>query len=290
MAMPMSAALQRGRVVHAVAGHRDDVRLALQHLDEAHLVLGRDARDHAHVADRASELVVGHRFELGAADRAPGDAELAGDRRGGDRVVAGDHAYLDAGLLARVAIAAFACGRGGSTIPTSASTCQPVEQAAAYRRRRVERAPIEVLAAGRQHTQALARRAARSPPGSGLELVVDRRDGVHRRGSTIAATERAAGRARPSRSSGRRRGRSSSVIWWNVAMSLYAASNGSSATRGKRLTRRERVDAALLGEHHERALGGVADQVRRPSRRRRRRAPSAARTARGRPPAGRRRA
>ena len=43
--------LERGGVVHAVAGHRDDLPVRLQRVDDAQLVLGRDAgvdRDVAH--------------------------------------------------------------------------------------------------------------------------------------------------------------------------------------------------------------------------------------------------
>ena len=58
--------LERRRVVHAVAGHGHDVALALQDVDEADLVLGRDAGDDADVVDLAIDLVVGHRGELGA--------------------------------------------------------------------------------------------------------------------------------------------------------------------------------------------------------------------------------
>ena len=36
--------LERGRVVDAVAGHRDDLAIALQRLDDAQLVLGGHAR------------------------------------------------------------------------------------------------------------------------------------------------------------------------------------------------------------------------------------------------------
>ena len=53
----------------------------------------------------------------------------------------------------------------------------------------------------------------------------------------------------------------SSCIRWNVAISLYSASNGSSATRGYALAGRGGVEAALLGEHDERALGRVADHL-----------------------------
>ena len=37
--------LERGRVVDAVAGHRDDLAHRLQRLRDAHLVLGNDARE-----------------------------------------------------------------------------------------------------------------------------------------------------------------------------------------------------------------------------------------------------
>ena len=42
---------QRRRVVHAVAGHGDDVALLLEDADQAHLVLGRDPGDDADVVD-----------------------------------------------------------------------------------------------------------------------------------------------------------------------------------------------------------------------------------------------
>ena len=44
---------QRGRVVHAVARHRDDVAAALERLDDAQLLLRRDAREDAHRLDAA---------------------------------------------------------------------------------------------------------------------------------------------------------------------------------------------------------------------------------------------
>ena len=83
--------LQRRRVVHAVAGHRDDVALLLEDIDEVDLVLGRDARDDTDAVDLAGDLLVAHRGELGTRDGTTGDAELTGDGLGGDRVVASDH-------------------------------------------------------------------------------------------------------------------------------------------------------------------------------------------------------
>ena len=48
----------------------------------------------------AQQLLVAHRGELGAGDRAALDAQLAGDRGGRRRVVAGDHPDPDAGVVA----------------------------------------------------------------------------------------------------------------------------------------------------------------------------------------------
>ena len=187
-------ALQRRRVVHAVAGHRDDVALAPQRVDEPHLVLRRDPGDDADVVDLRDQLVVAHRAELGARDRAARDAELPRDRCGGDGVVARDHPHLDAGLV-RLAIASFAVGRGGSTMPTSASTRQPVEQGQQVGVR-VERRRVEVLARRRQHAQALLAEA--------LVLVLYRclnssstATGCRSSGSSVMARARAAGPARP---------------------------------------------------------------------------------------------
>ena len=63
--------LQRGRVVHAVACHGDDVAHALEHLRDAHLVLGRDAgEEHVFCVERDAEFVVGHVVEIVAGDDA----------------------------------------------------------------------------------------------------------------------------------------------------------------------------------------------------------------------------
>ena len=92
--------LQRRGVVHAVAGHRDDVALSLQQLDQPDLVLGRDPGDHADLGQLLEQLVVAHRGELGAGDRAALDPQLTGDRGRGGGVVAGDHPDPDAGVVA----------------------------------------------------------------------------------------------------------------------------------------------------------------------------------------------
>ena len=48
--------LECGRIVDAVAGHGDDVALALQRAHDAQLVLGIDAGEHAHLLDDRIEL------------------------------------------------------------------------------------------------------------------------------------------------------------------------------------------------------------------------------------------
>ena len=93
-------AFERRCVIHAVARHRNDVALALQRVDEAHLVLGRDARDDPDAVDLLRELCVVQRRELCAGNRTSLDSEVVADRRGRRRVVAGDHADTDPGLLA----------------------------------------------------------------------------------------------------------------------------------------------------------------------------------------------
>ena len=72
MATPTSAWASAGRVVRAVAGHRDELAARLLPLDERHLVLG---------SGLGEEVV---------------DAGLLGDRLGRQRVVTRDHDGLDA--------------------------------------------------------------------------------------------------------------------------------------------------------------------------------------------------
>ena len=77
IAMPMSAVFSAGASFTPSPVIATMWPLRFSDVDEPHLVLGRDARDHADVVDRRVELVVGHRRELGAGDRPALDAELA---------------------------------------------------------------------------------------------------------------------------------------------------------------------------------------------------------------------
>ena len=103
IAQPMSAAFSGGRVVDAVARHRDDLTLLLPCLDDADLVFGRNARVDGDVFDFLIELFVAHGVEFCARDGSVAfeqDAELPCDGGGGDDVVARDHDGLDARLAA----------------------------------------------------------------------------------------------------------------------------------------------------------------------------------------------
>ena len=94
--------LQRRRVVHAVAGHGDDLALFLQRLDDEHFLLGGDAReDDLRRIQRQLQLRGGHAAHFIANDHHwliclhQADFACNGARR--VRVVAGDHDDADAG-------------------------------------------------------------------------------------------------------------------------------------------------------------------------------------------------
>ena len=94
---------ERGRVVHAVAGHRDVLAGRLQRVDDADLLLRARARIHAHLTHTLRELLVGQPRELPACEsqRAGlGNAEPHRDRRRGGRMIARDHHRRDAGRFA----------------------------------------------------------------------------------------------------------------------------------------------------------------------------------------------
>ncbi len=92
--------LERRGVVHAVAGHRHDVVLLLEGVDQADLVLRGHSGDHAELGEPGGELLVGEGGELRAGEGVTSDAQLLADGRRGDGVVAGDHPDLDAGAVA----------------------------------------------------------------------------------------------------------------------------------------------------------------------------------------------
>ena len=193
IATPMSAALERGGVVDAVTGHRDDVALPLQHVDEPHLVLRSDPGDDADLAHLCAELLVADRRELGAGQGAALDPELAGDRGRGRGVVAGDHPDPDAGVLAE-----------GDRVPRLLA--RRVDDADEGEQRQVlhlreqvaagvEGRGVEVARGHRQHAQALAGEPVVLGQDTIACAALRARSSRRRPGSATSA--RAARRARP---------------------------------------------------------------------------------------------
>ena len=249
--------LLEGRgVVHAVAGHPDDVALLAKDVHEVDLVLGGDAGDDADAVDLAHRLVVAHRAELGAGDRAALDPELVGDRPGGDRVVAGDHPDLDPGRL-RLGDGVLRGRPRRIHDPDDREEREPIDGGQQVRVR-VERGRVEVLLAGRHDPEALGAEAFVL----GEVAVADLRDrhhapigpvGVRRPGEELV-------------------GRSLDV----AADDVLAGGVLHRVERGHHLVGRverqgrdarvalageRRVDAALRREDDERTLGRVADEV-----------------------------
>ena len=62
--------LERRGVVHAVAGHGDDVAVSLEGVDDPQLVLGRDPGVHRDVARRGPQLIIVETLDVGAGERA----------------------------------------------------------------------------------------------------------------------------------------------------------------------------------------------------------------------------
>ena len=174
----------------------------------------------------ARSSIVGEGGELGAGHRLAVDAELAGDGRGRGGVIAGDHADADAGVLAQ----------GDGVLGLLARRIDDADEGEQLQvgderqqvARRVERSRVEVAPGDRQHPhpvcgqpivlgQHLSGRVAhRLRCSVSVEIVRRARQQDVRRTLDEASDDLAP----------------SSSISWNVAISLYSASNGTSATRG----------------------------------------------------------
>src|SRR5690606_13147393 len=86
--------LDRGSVVHAVAGHGHHIVLVAQRVDDPQLVLGGDAPVNVGPADLGGKLRLAHLVELRADhNRLGGFGDTQPDRYRprGIRVIAGDH-------------------------------------------------------------------------------------------------------------------------------------------------------------------------------------------------------
>ena len=223
----MSARSQRGGVVHAVAGHGHDVAVGLQRLDDPDLVLGRHPGAHADVVDLRGQLLVGHALELVTGDDPAVDAELGGDGAGGGGVVAGDHLHRDAGRAAQPdRVAGLGAGRVDDA--DEGVEGEVVDPAVG----------IDDGAAGVEHLGSAGRRREATASTRRPSDASDR----CRHGAAASAWRRAAAR-RPRRRRWRSTGASSTsgapltqtstslagvagIARWNVAMNLWAESNG----------------------------------------------------------------
>ena len=94
-------AFQRRGVVDPVAGHRHHLMVGLQGCNQPQLVLGTGAGVHIGVHNHRPQRFIVHRLQFRAGQRLMpiADPDLGGDGPRGDAVVASDHLDPDAGLL-----------------------------------------------------------------------------------------------------------------------------------------------------------------------------------------------
>ena len=121
--------LQRERVVHAVAGHRDHVPARLQRADHRPLLLRRDPAEHRVVLEHVGQLVdvVGQLPGVEPASSGAREPDPSRDRADRARVVARDHLEGDA-LLVEVARASRRRRAGSSPRASPAPRLEPRRQ------------------------------------------------------------------------------------------------------------------------------------------------------------------
>ena len=96
--MPIFAAFSEGASIDAVTGHRHDLAIGLQRIDDPQFLLGHRAGEDRRGSHALFKIGPAHGFELGAGDDIAGlEIGLGGDRTRGLRIVAGDHDDADAG-------------------------------------------------------------------------------------------------------------------------------------------------------------------------------------------------
>jgi hypothetical protein len=86
--------LERGRIVHAVAGHHHHLTVSLQRLDDAQLVLRAGARKNRRIAYDGPELAFVHPIEVRTCHSYPiacPNSERPCDCRGRGGMITGDH-------------------------------------------------------------------------------------------------------------------------------------------------------------------------------------------------------
>ena len=233
--------------------------LALEDVDEADLLLGRHARDHADPVDLLVGLLVRHLRELRARDRTALDAELPRDRARRDRVVARDHPDLDPGVVR-------GGDRGLRRRARRVHDPDKRQQRETVRQREQVGAGIEVgggevLAGGGHDAQALRGEALVLGEVPGLEVL------VHRGGRELRVEVRPRAREQLV-------GRALDEAAHHVLAGLvgHAVERRHQLVRGVErqlgdarvaLARGADVQAALLPEDDQGALGRVADHLAR---------------------------
>ena len=248
--------LEGRRIVHAVAGHRDDVAFLLQQAHQPDLVLRRHARDHADVGQLLLELVVAHSGELCAGQRLAFDAQLVADGRRGHRVVAGDHAHLDARA---VALGDGRLGLGARRIDDAdhgqeREILHLVNQVALrIESSRVEVAPCHDHDALARCGYALVFRERR--PGL---LLSAHQDLAFRRPERVAARDEHIGRALDEAAHDRLALFVGHVVEGGHELVVRVERHLGNARI--HLPCAIHVDAALLRQHDQRTFGGIADQ------------------------------
>ena len=148
--------LERGGIVHRVAGHRDDLAGLLHESGEADLVLGCDPPEHVQLREALDHLGVRQLLEIRAGDEPGPELELVGDRPGGDGVIAGDHAHVDAGVE-RDAHRVLRLGAQRVDDPDQRDQHQIGDRGHRVGARGRHRGVVEIADRERQHPQALLR-------------------------------------------------------------------------------------------------------------------------------------
>ena len=83
---------ERGRIIHAVAGHGDDFAVGLQGLDNAQLLLGHDAREHASCPCASGQFGIIKMFDyIAGQNLGRVEPRLLRDSARGRGVIARDH-------------------------------------------------------------------------------------------------------------------------------------------------------------------------------------------------------
>ena len=228
----------------------------LEHPDQPDLVLGGDPGDHPDIGQLPEQLVVAHRRELGAGDRAPLDPELAADRRGGRGVVARDHPHADPRALApRDRIPRLRPGRVDDPDHREEREVLDEAQQVAVA---IERGGVEVTLRDDHHALAALRHAVVRLEGQVPVVVGDRHERPVGAPERPTARDQHVGRALHVAADDLPPARFGHLVERRHELVLGVERDlGEPRVRGAGLVH---VQPALGAEHDQGAFGGVADQ------------------------------